>query len=1713
MSTFDPQPGAATPVHTASMSGAGADAADTSPPALIGTPREGQPIDGDLVLTFNEPIQAGDGRLVLTSWNDTLVFSGIVNASPAFSVSGNTLTLHLPQHLDYGMYYTLTMYGAPVTDLGGNKFSPSPSLSSTISFVSALSPLAVKLDGTDRSDYLSGSHLSDTLAGGGGGDMLFGEGGNDTLDGGPGNDSLFSGAGNDTLSGGLDDDFLFDEGGNNTLLGGDGNDMLSVIYSHASLLDGGAGNDTLATDGYGQDTLLGGDGDDILEFKINAGGIVTASGGKGADLFRFSGYTGKNDVTITDFSAAQGDRIDLLQLLPANLKDNPFSAGYLKAAQAGSDVTISYDADGSAGSIFAPALLFTLKGVDFAALPPNAFIGGFGIDGKGLGLTLTGTSGPDTLAGSQFDDSLDGGDGADFLDGDDGNDTLDGGPGNDRLFDRSGANILHGGAGNDLLDVVNSAVANSYPSYAHGASTLDGGDGDDILYAGNGNDLAYGGAGNDTINVQLNTHSGDRHIVVDGGDGDDLISVFAYYGGKITVDATGGAGRDTYRLDSPTLKSVVLTIEDFSAGPGGDLLDVLPLLNSAPISNPFGSAGYLRLVASGADTLLQLDQDGVAGPADFVTVAVLKNVAPTSLTADNIVQGYHPDGSSAGLTVTGTDQAERLTGTPLDDTISGGGGNDTIDGGAGADLIHGDGGNDWIYVTAGHSQLFGDDGNDNLSGAYLGDGGDTLWGGAGNDTLSVMLGDNVLDGGDGSDKLYSSGAGHNLLSGGAGGDELTSYGGDDTVDGGDGDDMLYVYNYANAASQAQRHTVHLDGGKGHDTITFYLSGKNPVDVLASGGGDSDTYIAQSLPRDSTITIADFQAGTGGDLIDLSRLLGNVAGNPFASGGVAQVVQRGADSVIQVDPDGAGALGFADVLTLTGVDRSHLTPDNFWNGYNPNGSSAGLTLTGTDDADKLTGGTLDDTLAGGLGNDTLDGGAGNDLLDGGAGDDWISDFLSSGTGASPSHAYSDDDHMIGGDGSDQLSSTFGSDTIDGGAGGDFISVLDNYGLTPRVDDHVVVNGGDGADIISVRSYSPSLSSFSVTMAGGAGSDIFAVPVNAPGLVLTITDFEVGAGGDRLSAFDSNRWSGSSPFTSGYYQFVQRGADAVLQYDPDGASGSAGFVDIVTLKNVDKTKLSAENTMGWPSTGSTKGQVITGTDAADLLAGTKLDDTIAGGQGNDTITGDLGNDSIDGGPGDDFIRGDFGSDTLVGGDGNDYLDASLGNDLALGGSGNDHLIAREGKTTLDGGAGNDLLEVSNELGWLPHEITLLGGDGNDTFRVSERTDSSTDSVVATGGAGRDVFDLGNGYLGFGGLYTVTDFQTGANGDQIGLGDPGFFTALKPGDNPFGDSHILFLRQVGSDTYLEYDADGAAGDHLASILLILKNVQAATLTADNFVQHFDPHPGTPAPDPTPAPPPPPPPVVVTPPPVVVPPPPVVVIPPPPAPVPGVVVTGGGDADKLTGTANDDKLDGGAGDDILHGGAGADLLIGGDGKDTATYDGKLENYRISHDDAGWHVADRRSGADSDGRDTLQGVEKLSFADQVVALDVPVDAVESQVYRLYRAAFDRDPDLGGLGYWIDRLEHGASLLGAADGFAHSQEFIDLYGSAPSNADIVNRLYHNILHRDPDPAGYAYWLDILDRHQAPLHYVLAFFSESEENIKTVAEVVGNNGIAYTPYVA
>lgn len=148
-------------------------------------------------------------------------------------------------------------------------------------------------------------------------------------------------------------------------------------------------------------------------------------------------------------------------------------------------------------------------------------------------------------------------------------------------------------------------------------------------------------------------------------------------------------------------------------------------------------------------------------------------------------------------------------------------------------------------------------------------------------------------------------------------------------------------------------------------------------------------------------------------------------------------------------------------------------------------------------------------------------------------------------------------------------------------------------------------------------------------------------------------------------------------------------------------------------------------------------------------------------------------------------------------------------------------------------------------------------------------------------------------------------------------------------------------------------------------------------------------------------------------------------------------------------------------------------------------------------------------GQTVASGVERVYFTADNHALALDVDGIAGQAYRVYRAAFDRAPDEGGLGFWIGAMDHGVSLRDVAAAFVGSAEFQSLYGSNPSDADFVDRLYQNILHRPGEQAGVDYWVAGLKNGVARPD-MLAMFSESVENHDANAALIGN-GFLYQLY--
>lgn len=85
-------------------------------------------------------------------------------------------------------------------------------------------------------------------------------------------------------------------------------------------------------------------------------------------------------------------------------------------------------------------------------------------------------------------------------------------------------------------------------------------------------------------------------------------------------------------------------------------------------------------------------------------------------------------------------------------------------------------------------------------------------------------------------------------------------------------------------------------------------------------------------------------------------------------------------------------------------------------------------------------------------------------------------------------------------------------------------------------------------------------------------------------------------------------------------------------------------------------------------------------------------------------------------------------------------------------------------------------------------------------------------------------------------------------------------------------------------------------------------------------------------------------------------------------------------SGNALDNVLTGNEGNNTLTGAGGNDALDGGAGIDTAVYSGARSGYTLSKTSSGFSLRDNSA---LDGSDTLQNVERLSFSDGRLALDL----------------------------------------------------------------------------------------------------------------------------------
>ena len=113
--------------------------------------------------------------------------------------------------------------------------------------------------------------------------------------------------------------------------------------------------------------------------------------------------------------------------------------------------------------------------------------------------------------------------------------------------------------------------------------------------------------------------------------------------------------------------------------------------------------------------------------------------------------------------------------------------------------------------------------------------------------------------------------------------------------------------------------------------------------------------------------------------------------------------------------------------------------------------------------------------------------------------------------------------------------------------------------------------------------------------------------------------------------------------------------------------------------------------------------------------------------------------------------------------------------------------------------------------------------------------------------------------------------------------------------------------------------------------------------------------------------------------------------------------------------------------------------------------------------------------------------------------AKRAPLVRLYAAYFRRFPDSSGLAYWLKKLDTGTKLDQVSAQFAASSEFKTKYGNT-TNTAFVTLVYQNVLDRNPESSGLAFWVKKLDGGMSR-GTVMTNFSESSEGKRKFRPVV------------
>ena len=126
----------------------------------------------------------------------------------------------------------------------------------------------------------------------------------------------------------------------------------------------------------------------------------------------------------------------------------------------------------------------------------------------------------------------------------------------------------------------------------------------------------------------------------------------------------------------------------------------------------------------------------------------------------------------------------------------------------------------------------------------------------------------------------------------------------------------------------------------------------------------------------------------------------------------------------------------------------------------------------------------------------------------------------------------------------------------------------------------------------------------------------------------------------------------------------------------------------------------------------------------------------------------------------------------------------------------------------------------------------------------------------------------------------------------------------------------------------------------------------------------------------------------------------------------------------------------------------------------------------------------------------------QIAIIDsIRREKIRNFVGRMYRCTMEREPDAGGLNYWVQALENGTTTgYSMADFFINSEEFLN---KGLNNSDYLDIMYNAFFGRTPDAGGKAYWMNRLEQGDTRQNIFMGFAYSDEYR-----DICAEYGIAF-----